>query len=203
MEGVTATMTETPPFRVDIVHPHPDMDTLWTIDDLRHLPEGNRYQIVHGSLLVSPAPNVPHCRVTTTLDRLLDRQAPSRFYVSAAGFGISIRGGDSYLVPDVVVLRRSALAIPAPAILPPDVLLVVEVLSPSNPNNDRVKKRHEYAEAGIPHYWIVDRDAETLTVLSLADGTQDYVESAVVRIGRRWQSEVPFPLTVDLAEVLT
>jgi Uma2 family endonuclease len=198
MGGVT--MTESPPARPRSVLERDDPSAPWTIDDLGDLPEGNRYEIFDGSLLVSPPPNVWHCNATDDLADLLKRQAPATLRVSGVGFGISIRGGGSYLVPDIVVVRRSALDRPRPTLLPPDVLLAVEVLSPSNPGNDLVLKRHEYAIAGIPQYWIVDQQARTLTVLRLDDTGQHYVESAVVRAGSPWKTDDPFPLTLDPAE---
>jgi Uma2 family endonuclease len=45
--------------------------------------------------------------------------------------------------------------------------LIVEVISPDDPNRDLITKRREYAQAGIPEYWIVDPRQETLTVLAL------------------------------------
>jgi Uma2 family endonuclease len=45
--------------------------------------------------------------------------------------------------------------------------LVVEIVSPDRPERDTVQKRREYAEAGIPEYWIVNPLDETITVLSL------------------------------------
>ena len=38
--------------------------------------------------------------------------------------------------------------------------LVIEVVSPDDPDLDLVVKRQEYAQAGIPEYWIVDPEAE-------------------------------------------
>ncbi|MGI9120303.1 MAG: Uma2 family endonuclease [Acidimicrobiales bacterium] len=58
-------------------------------------------------------------------------------------------------------------------------LLVVEIHSPSTKILDLTEKRHVYAEAAIPAYWLVDPDAETITVLELVDG--EYVERAVPR----------------------
>jgi Uma2 family endonuclease len=55
--------------------------------------------------------------------------------------------------------------------------LVIEVVSPDDPTRDLVTKRREYAQAGIPEYWIVDPQAETLTVLRLEDTA--YVEHGV------------------------
>ncbi|PDW02000.1 Uma2 family endonuclease [Candidatus Viridilinea mediisalina] len=48
--------------------------------------------------------------------------------------------------------------------------LVLEVVSPDNPERDTVVKRHDYAEGGIPEYWIVNPIDESITVLSL-DGS--------------------------------
>jgi Uma2 family endonuclease len=47
--------------------------------------------------------------------------------------------------------------------------LVVEIVSADKPDRDLVTKRREYAEAGIPEYWIVNPLNETITVLVLQD----------------------------------
>ena len=52
--------------------------------------------------------------------------------------------------------------------------LVVEVVSPDDPDRDLVEKRADYAEARIPEYWIADPRDETLTVLVLRG--EAYVE---------------------------
>lgn len=49
--------------------------------------------------------------------------------------------------------------------------LVIEIVSPDDPERDTVEKVADYAEAGIPEYWIVNPLDETITVLQLA-GTQ-------------------------------
>ena len=48
--------------------------------------------------------------------------------------------------------------------------LVVEIVSPEDVERDTVIKRADYAEAGIPEYWIVNPKEETITVLKLEDG---------------------------------
>jgi len=42
---------------------------------------------------------------------------------------------------------------------------VAEVLSPSNAGNDLVKKLRTLSKHGVPHYWIVDPEHRTLTVM--------------------------------------
>ena len=55
--------------------------------------------------------------------------------------------------------------------------LALEVVSADKPERDLVEKRGDYAEAGIPEYWIVNPETETITVLRLEDTA--YVEHGV------------------------
>jgi len=59
--------------------------------------------------------------------------------------------------------------------------LVVEVVSPDNPDRDLIEKRRDYAAAGIPEYWIVNPLTDTITVLIL-DGDH-YAEHGVFARG--------------------
>ena len=189
-------MTAFPPAR-------PKHGDAWTIEDLVELPDdGNRYEIRDGSLLVTPPPNVPHCRATLELDHLLLRAAPDHLEVCGVGLGININRRHSYYIPDVIVVEKDALKTRRLAVEPSEVRLVVEVLSPSNRGRDLVEKRHDYARAGIPQYWILDQDKETLIVLRLDESGQQYVQAAVVRPGERWHTDEPFPVTFDLGEIL-
>lgn len=51
--------------------------------------------------------------------------------------------------------------------------LVVEIVSPDNPERDIVEKPYDYAQAGIPEYWIVNPMNETITVLALLGGAYE------------------------------
>ena len=68
--------------------------------------------------------------------------------------------------------------------------LVAEVVSPDDPDRDLVEKRTDYAEAGIPEYWIADPRDETLTVLVLRG--EAYVEH-----GRYARGEVAASVLLD------
>ncbi len=76
--------------------------------------------------------------------------------------------------------------------------VVMEVTSPDNPNRDIVDKRMDYAEAGIPEYWIVNPMDETVTVLVLADG--EYREHGVFRPGDHAASPGLPGFSVDVRE---
>ncbi len=159
-----------------------------------------RYEILEGSLLVSPVPRNRHGRVMGRVLELLRSQAPQDAFVSAFGIGIQIRGGRTYFIPDVLVVRDDGPDDDALGVEPADVLLVVEVLSPSNARTDLIFKRHEYAVEKIPAYWIVDPESRTLTVLE-HDGKEHYTEVATVKPGETFTTDRPFPISFDLAEI--
>ena len=77
--------------------------------------------------------------------------------------------------------------------------LVAEIVSPDDPDRDLVEKRRDYAEAGIPEYWIVDPRGETIVVLRLQEGA--YVEHGVFGRGARATSAQLKGFAVDVDAV--
>jgi Uma2 family endonuclease len=62
--------------------------------------------------------------------------------------------------------------------------LVIEVVSEDDPERDTVAKRADYAEVGIPEYWIVNPAEGTVTVLSLVAKRGEYAEHGVFQRGQ-------------------
>jgi Uma2 family endonuclease len=80
----------------------------WTIDDLAELPDdGMRYELVDGSLLMSPSPSPRHAEVQHDLGETLRRQAPPGIIVHGDA-GIEIGSRFTYFVPDLYVIPRAA-----------------------------------------------------------------------------------------------
>ncbi len=77
--------------------------------------------------------------------------------------------------------------------------LVVEIASPNYVERDTVIKRADYAEAGIPEYWIVNPAEETITVLKLEDGA--YMAHGVFGRGETATSVLLTGLTVSVEAV--
>jgi len=78
--------------------------------------------------------------------------------------------------PDVLVMtiaQKKSLG-NLPDILCEPCLLAIEIVSPTCRNVDTKEKREEYAQFGIPEYWIVDFLLGTFSILTLANGT--YIE---------------------------
>ena len=77
--------------------------------------------------------------------------------------------------------------------------LVVEVVSPDSPARDLIDKRKDYAEAGIPEYWIANPVVGTLTVLVLSGG--EYREHGVFQPGEQAGSPILPGFSVDVREL--
>ncbi|MGH7673599.1 MAG: Uma2 family endonuclease [Gemmatimonadales bacterium] len=145
--------------------PAPPAPTYWTAQMVRDLPDdGNRYEVVYGELLVTPAPRPWHeilfGRLIVALNEYLRREPVGIVLGSRADISW---GPDVLVQPDVFVVPL-AQARTLDWTQYRDLLLVAEVLSPSSARSDRFLKRRLYQEAGIPRYWIVDGDQQQVEV---------------------------------------
>ena len=154
--------------------PVPTNAKVWTLEELHSLPDdGNKYELVHGELFVTPAPTVQHEVILARLTRLL---VP---FVEANGLGevyrprsvIQFRGSE--VEPDLMV-RESHPEPDAGWEAWPVPLLVVEVISPGTRRRDREQKKAFYREAGVTEYWIVDPERRNVTVVRVRE--DDHVQ---------------------------
>lgn len=130
----------------------------WTVEDLADLPEGPwRYEIVDGSLVMSPAPAPRHEIVLARLWSILHATISSADRV----FGpAGVTFGASYRVPDLVVVKEGLQLWDAKSISPADVEVAIEIMSPGSVTEDRIMKPAQYASVGIQSYWRVETDDE-------------------------------------------
>ena len=168
----------------------------FTIDDLDSFPQdSNRYELIEGSLHVTPAPVPIHQRVAFNVAVLLRTAAPAPFEVMVAPLDVAL-GIDTMVQPDVLV--RSAGPLPEKR-LEGAPLLVVEILSPTTRLYDLGTKRLAYQQAGVGAYWVVDPTTPRLTAWRW-DGPH---ETAVVTEGDATATfEWPFAVTVTPARML-
>lgn len=146
-------------------------DHLITLAEWQALPEDpeHTYELVEGVIRVVPRPMIQHQRTIWALTTLLNAKLP-RHLVALPEVEVTIDDQDpaTVRVPDILV-TQTAIADANPVRLQAaDVALVVEVHSPGTRRTDRVLKVAEYAQAGIPSYWLVDCDrTPSVTVLAL------------------------------------
>lgn len=171
-----------------------------TVADLEDMPDdGHRYELLDGTLVVSPAPSWLHQRAVTSLVVLLGVAAPEQFEVLVAPFAVRPDGflptaqQGTELQPDVVVTLRDAYH---PAGLQGVPLLVVEVLSPSTRLIDLNLKRAAYERMGVPSYWVVDPQVPQLDIMEMDGDSSRYRTVATVRGEETWVATLPFPVVV-------
>ena len=151
-----------------------DEGYLWLTD------HGNRpVELTDGFIEELPLPTSTHQAVLSFLYVLFRAWVRPRGGIAAfSPLRMRIREG-KFREPDVLLLRdRSDPRYQDRYWQGAD--LVAEVVGPDHPDRDLVEKRSDYAEAGIPEYWIADPRDETLTVLALRG--EEYVEHG--RYGR-------------------
>jgi Uma2 family endonuclease len=140
-----------------------------TLDDLAAMNAadrfGHRYELSpEGALSVMPPADSEHAAIASRLFAWLVLAGwPAEQLLQAVGVRIPGLDGDGGRIADLTVWAR-----PQPRsvwLALADLLLVVEIVSPGSAAMDEVVKLREYAAAGIPRYWLVERDtAQTVTM---------------------------------------
>jgi Uma2 family endonuclease len=134
---------------------------IWTAAMLADLPDdGNRYEVVDGELLVTPAPALRHQAMVGALFRRI------AVWLEAHPVGVVLTS------PADIILDPRTLVQPDLFVLPfvdgrrprswaeaTTLLLAAEVVSPSSARADRQVKRLRYQRARTEEYWVVDLDA--------------------------------------------
>ncbi|MGH3697089.1 MAG: Uma2 family endonuclease [Pseudonocardiaceae bacterium] len=172
----------------------------WTEQDYFALPaDRRRIELLDGSLLVSPSAGYRHQRLSSQLWLALSVAARQGFEVLGA---INVRVAPGrILIPDLVVVNTPGVE--RTAAEPADVALVVEITSPSNAVVDQALKPMLYAQAGIPHYLLIELAAEPPTAVVFGLRRGRYVQARRVGRGERLRLYEPFGVDVDLAALVT
>lgn len=171
----------------------------WTVDEVLALPEGQtslqRIELVDGTLLVSPWPRLEHQRLVGTLWGRLSAEAGDQFEVFPGANVVLGNRGNRLLMPDLVVADECGLT--GVSLTEKQVVLVVEIVSPSTKVQDRILKRAIYAEALIPFYLLVEPgEPDAATLLELQGG--EYVPIAKSEAGQLHLTR-PFEAEITLA----
>ncbi|WP_329497739.1 Uma2 family endonuclease [Kitasatospora herbaricolor] len=173
----------------------------FTAEDLDRLPDLPPHtELIDGSLvLVSPQRDFH----SVAIDLLM-----AGLRVTAPGF-LRVRremtvtlGPRQRPEPDLMVVKASAVTGPELTnFRPADVLLAVEVVSPDSEERDRERKPDLYAGAGIPHFWLVEREGgrPVVHVYELDAPTRKYVAVGIHR--EKLKLALPFAIDIDLTAI--
>jgi Uma2 family endonuclease len=172
----------------------------WTEVEYLALDTNRLVELSDGCLEVLPKPTVNHQMIVFYLLKLLDAFVAAHASGKALPAPLPVRLWSGKLrEPDIVYLRPERLQNLHGQ--PDGADLVMEVVSEGEENRrrDLETKRQEYAQAGIPEYWIADPEEQRITVLTL-DGAA-YREHGVFGVGAQAASALLPGFTVAVAEV--
>ncbi len=147
--------------RKPITEPHLVRVAGWTLERyLQEAPENAFWEFVRGEVIMHSPVRAEHQRVVRFLTFLLQG------YCTKRALGCEVLNGPAGVrlapevirEPDIFVLAAEAVEKAQGFPVEARPLLVVEVVSPSTRTLDLVEKPYDYAHAGIPEYWVVDRE---------------------------------------------
>jgi len=183
-------------------------DRLLTVAEYAELgePAFGYTELVEGRLLMSPSPTPRHNIASGELYVQLRPQLPGGLavvqdvdvdlgLVPADAPGFSRR-------PDLVVVESAAVdrvSGEGGMLRAAEVAVVIEIVSPSSHRIDYKHKHGEYADAGIPHYWIVDLSEPVSLVASHLAGEFGYADASAVT--ETFATSVPFDVRLDLTQL--
>ncbi len=180
----------------------------WTYQDYLALPEGGplRYEVIDGELYMTPSPNTRHQRTVGNLYLAIGhflvahRHRLGEVFISPIDVIFS-RIPLQYVEPDLVFISKAHSAIVTEQNIQGVPDLIAEVLSPGTERRDRREKYSLYERFGVPEYWIVDPESESVQVFRLADGRY----SAPMELHRKDVLESPHlpGLSIPLSDVFS
>jgi Uma2 family endonuclease len=133
--------------------------------------DGNRYEVLEGTLVMVPAPALAHQRVSWRLCALLDRwqvQSGAGGLFTAAPTDVEF--ARSIVQPDILYVRPDRVAQVAGSHIVGAPDLAVEIFNRAGAARDSITKLQIYARYGVPEYWLVDLESRSVMMLALVDG---------------------------------
>lgn len=170
-------------------------------------PEIGYTELVEGRLLMSPSPAKRHSRANSRLWAAIDAQLPQHLAAfEDIDLDLQLAPPDApgtVRRPDLIVVTAEAdrrIDDEGGVFRAPEVVLAVEIISPSSKRIDHLTKRGEYADAGIPHYWIIDLSRPVSLLACHLAGEFGYVDGG--DMSGRFTTTEPFPFEIDLDSLL-
>lgn len=174
-----------------------------TYEDYCLLPnDGKRHEIIDGDHFVTLAPNLRHQAVVGKLLRSLGDYLDERplGWLFPALFDVVLSDTD-VVQPDLVFVAKSNAEVLTDDNVRGTPDLLIEILSPSTRKTDLTVKRKLYERFGVPEYWVVDPELETVRIFQLKDGSYGLGEELTAETGDEITSTVLPGLELTVAAV--
>jgi Uma2 family endonuclease len=140
-----------------------------TLEEFLTMPTSQeRYELIEGNIVAKMAPQRFHSKTQRALLRYLEEWGESRGEVGIEWSVILQRRGKDWVpIPDLLFVSQERLPEnlgDEPCPVPPD--LAIEIISPSQTFGDMAEKAMDYLSAGVLRVWVVDPQAQSITVFT-------------------------------------
>ncbi|TGY95102.1 Uma2 family endonuclease [Petralouisia muris] len=137
-----------------------------TLEQYEALPEDARAEVFDGQIYYMASPSQDHQTISMELSTMLNTYLKSKHgpcRVFHAPFDVKLQDTPLTIVqPDLMIVCDKDKLDGKRCNGAPD--FIIEIISPSNPADDYIRKLYYYKNAGVREYWIVDPRRKTVTV---------------------------------------
>lgn len=148
-------------------------EKIYTIEDIYSLPEGQRAELIDGTMYMMAPPKRIHQEIVMELSAVIHayiRNKRGECKVYPAPFAVFLNMDDkTYVEPDISVICDKGKLTDDGCMGAPD--WVIEVVSPSSRRMDYILKLFQYRSVGVREYWIVDPDKNRVMVYNFETET--------------------------------
>ncbi|MDO4337003.1 MAG: Uma2 family endonuclease [Eubacteriales bacterium] len=161
-------------------------ERIYTIEDIYNLPEGTRAELIDGQIYYMAPPSRQHQKIigelyTNINNYIRGNKGTCEAYTTPFAVYLN-ENSDTYIEPDISVICDKGKLDDKGCKGSPD--LIIEVVSPGNPEHDYITKLGMYRAAGVREYWIVDPRNQTTKVYFFEAGifAQNYTFSDTIKV---------------------
>ena len=176
----------------------------FTVKDYMSAPDGKRYQLLDGELIVAPSPTSKHQSISGQLylnmSQFVTQSQLSRVWIAPLDVILS---GHDVVQPDIFFISNARANILTEANVQGAPDLVVEILSPATAQHDREYKRTLYSRHGVREYWLVDPEEDSVEVWTESDTQSEagLVQTAAYQRGDTLASPLLEGLNIPLEAI--
>ncbi len=155
----------------ETVTTYPTKKKTYTYEDYLKLPDDrNRYEIINGELVMTPAPKIAHVEAISNLMRELTsfvkENKLGKVYTASCDV---LLGEENVVQPDILFIAKANKKVITEDNVKGAPDLIIEVLSPTTAYYDLIEKKELYEKFGVKEYWIVDPKKQWVEIYVLED----------------------------------
>lgn len=142
----------------------------YTYEDYLKTPEGERYELIEGELLMTPSPIPKHQKISRELEFCLlqfvkENDLGEVFYAPCDVY----LDNENVVLPDILFISKERLNTIGEKNIQGAPDLVIEIISENTAYRDLVQKKKLYARFGVKEYWIVIPGEGMIEIYTLKD----------------------------------